>query len=61
MAQEFKSIVVPEEAHNQGTELASEWKDACLGTLSHGDIYRAGLLALNAKITAILKASQKAK
>lgn len=61
MAQEFKQVNIPEQDHQQGTELASEWKEECLGTLTHGDIYRAGLLALNARIQAIYKASKKAK
>jgi len=61
MAQEFKQVNVPEQDHEEGANLASEWKVAGLGTLTHGDIYRAGLQASKARFTTLAKASQKAK
>jgi hypothetical protein len=60
MAQEQKHVVVTAHDHKEGANLASKWKAAGLGTLTHGDIYRAGLLALKAKLNPLARASQKA-
>jgi hypothetical protein len=61
MAQEFKQINVPEQDHEEGAKLASDWKSAGLGTLTHGDIYRAGLQVQKARFTSLAPASQKAE
>jgi hypothetical protein len=59
MAQKFKSIIVPEASHIQGTEIAVQWKEVALGTLTHGDIYRMGLQMARAKLAAENPTSQK--
>lgn len=60
MAQEFKQVNVPEQDHEEGAKLASDWKLAGLGTLTHGDIYRAGVQAQKSKMATLTPASQKA-
>jgi hypothetical protein len=60
MAQEQKHVVVSAQDHKEGANLASKWKVAGLGTLTHGDIYRTGLLGLKAKLAPLTKVSQKA-
>lgn len=60
MAQEFKQINVPEQDHEEGAKLASDWKLHALGTLTHGDIYRAGVQAQKARMAALTETSQKA-
>lgn len=61
MAQEFKSVVVPEQIHEEGVNLASDWKAAGLGTLTHGDVYRAGILATKAKLANLNPVSKQRK
>lgn len=54
-------VVVAQPDHQKGASLAVRWKAEGLGTLTHGDIYRAGLKALEQRITALVRTSQKAK
>lgn len=54
-------VVIAEQDHTKGKALSVRWKAEGLGTLTLGDIYRAGLKALEAKITSLVKTSQKAK
>lgn len=60
MTSKLKHVVVAPLDHKEGANLASKWKVAGLGTLTHGDIYRAGLLALKSKLSPLTKTSQKA-
>lgn len=53
-------VVIAELDHKKGTELSARWKAEGLGTLTYGDIYRAGLKALESKIKALAKNLQKA-
>lgn len=54
-------VVVAELDHEKGKALSARWKAEGLGTLTLGDVFRAGLKTLEAKIIALSKASQKAK
>jgi hypothetical protein len=53
-------VVVTEPDHKKGTDLATRWKREGLGSLTHGDVYRAGLKALEKRISALTRTSQKA-
>jgi hypothetical protein len=43
MAQETKQVSIPEEYREEGRTLSDDFQAEGLGTISHGDIYRAGL------------------
>lgn len=45
MAQETKQVSIPEDLRTQGNSLSEAFQAEGLGTISHGNIYEAGLQA----------------
>ena len=61
MASENKQISIPEEYREQGNSLSLEFQDAGLGSLTHGDIYKAGLEAKRAILERYLAMTSERK